>query len=115
MRWEMKLKFSNSGEETEKPIYVCAEDSIEHGKDTVNFLIRDKLTKREATVDVDLKSLKPYTLENSGQFAPVVTFECRNVEPTSFYPGVRMNFLSFFSSFFCLLWSNFKVSLLWCL
>jgi len=83
----MKLRFTNSGEETEKPIYVCGLDEYEHNKETTNFLIRDKLTKREATINIDKRSIKPYMLEQSGSFSPICTFDCRGVEPIEFYPG----------------------------
>jgi len=89
IQWELKLRFTDSGEETPKSVYVSAQDAMDNGKDqSCNLVIRDKVSKREATLDIERKSVKPFTQDHSGKFTPVITFECRNCEPVAFFPGV---------------------------
>eukprot|EP00007_Cunea_sp_BSH-02190019_P001434 CAMPEP_0174245518 /NCGR_PEP_ID=MMETSP0417-20130205/39458_1 /TAXON_ID=242541 /ORGANISM="Mayorella sp, Strain BSH-02190019" /LENGTH=138 /DNA_ID=CAMNT_0015325313 /DNA_START=47 /DNA_END=460 /DNA_ORIENTATION=+ len=88
MRWYMKLKFSHSGEETDKEIYVCALEETQHGKNSFHLVIKDPLNRREATVNIVKDSMKPYTEDDSGRWAPVITFDCRGIEPVEFIPGM---------------------------
>jgi len=87
MRWYLKLKFTQSGEVTEKPVFVCAQEHEKHNRNTFNLVIKDKLNGREATVDIVSGSAESYTAEDSGRWKAVICFDCRGVEPVEYEPG----------------------------
>jgi CXXC motif containing zinc binding protein, eukaryotic len=67
---------------------VCALEETQHGKNSFHLVIKDPLNRREATINIVKDSGKPYTEDDNGRWAPVVTFDCRGIEPIEFIPGV---------------------------
>ncbi|KAJ1987230.1 hypothetical protein H4R33_002954 [Dimargaris cristalligena] len=51
-----------------------------------NLVMKCKFCKREGSAGFESSSLKPYTAESSGQFAPIAVLECRGIEPVEFAP-----------------------------
>ncbi|CUA72401.1 UPF0587 protein [Rhizoctonia solani] len=64
------------------------EMAVSGGKgSTANFVWRCGLCKRESSAKFEVASpVQPYTAESNGQFAPLVTLDCRGLEFTNFDP-----------------------------
>lgn len=54
--------------------------------------------------DIMVASIKKIDAESCRNFNPLVTFDCRGLQPTDFTPGVRMNLLFLSLSGFKLVW-----------
>ncbi|KAJ1797988.1 hypothetical protein LPJ59_002794, partial [Coemansia sp. RSA 2399] len=63
-------------------ITISAEDStqISGSRGEANLVMRCKFCKREGVASI-VGSPVPYTADNSGGFASVLTIECRGIEP----------------------------------
>ncbi|XP_023020458.1 UPF0587 protein CG4646 [Leptinotarsa decemlineata] len=85
----VKFKCINCGEISDKWHDVCESHTFpgRSGKYEVNFCAKCKLCSREGTVDIIAGSNGKYTNDNQGNFAPIVTFECRGFELIDFTPG----------------------------
>lgn len=60
-------------------------------KGTANFVWRCGTCKRESSAKFDPKfAPQPYTADSNGQFAPLLTVECRGLEFIEFDPRVRL-------------------------
>ena len=70
-------------------MWVNAQDEVEgpSGRGTVNFIVRHKPSKRQGSISII--STAGYDIESNGQMRPIAVFDCRNVEPVGFVPGVR--------------------------
>ncbi|KAF8710463.1 hypothetical protein RHS03_02201, partial [Rhizoctonia solani] len=64
------------------------EMAVSGGKgSTANFVWRCGLCKRESSAKFEVANpVQPYTAESSGQFAPLVTVDCRGLEFINFDP-----------------------------
>ena len=67
---------------------VIGADQVEmsNSRGTTNVSMKCKFCKSDGSINVELDSVKPYSIESSGQFAPLVILECRGWEPTEFVP-----------------------------
>ena len=83
----------SSGDERRDRVRVSAADSfdIPGSRGTANFLIKFyKDARHPATLSVtDIKGItQPYTADKAGEWAPLIAFECRGLEPTAWHPEV---------------------------
>ncbi|KAF6025122.1 C1orf123 [Bugula neritina] len=87
-RWYFKLKCGSCGEETENHQYITIldEQPLKGGRGHASLVIKCKLCSRENSIDIIKDSIKPYLLDNSGQFQTIAEFDCRGVEPLDFEP-----------------------------
>ncbi|OAJ37705.1 hypothetical protein BDEG_21701 [Batrachochytrium dendrobatidis JEL423] len=58
-----------------------------NSRGSTNLMMRCKFCKAEGSVDLELDTLKPYTLEQSGKFGPLIIIEGRGWEPTEWIPA----------------------------
>ena len=91
-QWCLDLQQSD-GDEVKEGVYVCKdeESEIRGSKGVANFVMKFPGSNKEVTVNVitELKgkqSIRKYLEQDSGQFIPVVGFECRGVQPISWHP-----------------------------
>eukprot|EP00299_Pterocystis_sp_00344_P009905 c4313_g1_i1.p1 GENE.c4313_g1_i1~~c4313_g1_i1.p1 ORF type:complete len:139 (+),score=18.24 c4313_g1_i1:132-548(+) len=89
MRFCFTLRQS-SGDETRTGVYVCPDElhEMSGSRGTANLII--KFGKSECTMsftEVKKKTRRVYTAEDSGNFVPIVAFECRGVEPVKWEPS----------------------------
>jgi len=89
-RWYVKTKCSNCGEESDKWIYLSAEErsAVSGSKSEANLVVKCKGCKRESTVDIFELKDSSYTVDDSGKFKPIVGFDCRGIELVDFDPRV---------------------------
>ncbi|OEH79440.1 TBC domain-containing protein [Cyclospora cayetanensis] len=76
-------------EERKGVTFSAAEEfDIPNSRGTANLIIRFDGSKHSATINVEqVKGVtRPYTAADSGQFVPIVAFECRGMEPTKWTP-----------------------------
>ncbi|CAG5117289.1 unnamed protein product, partial [Candidula unifasciata] len=85
-RWYMKVRMCTCN------ISKCGTDTenfpLSTGKGDASLVIKCKLCKRESSLDIIEGSVAAYTNEKSGEFATIVTFDCRGVHPTDFSPRI---------------------------
>ncbi|CDJ44744.1 hypothetical protein, conserved [Eimeria tenella] len=78
------------GTEEKKGVTLSAAEVLEipGSRGTANLVIRFGGSKHAATINVEhVKGVtRPYTAADSGQFVPIISFECRGVEPTRWTP-----------------------------
>ncbi|KAF0488514.1 DUF866-domain-containing protein [Gigaspora margarita] len=88
--WHFKVKCNNCNEINENWVGVnqLASNDITGSRGSANFVMRCKFCKREASAQFDNTSIKPYTIENSGQFSQIAIIECRGLEFVDFDPRV---------------------------
>lgn len=86
-RWFIKVKCSNCGE-VSKWVYVTEEETValKGGRGRANLLIKCKICGRENSLDIIKDSIKPYTSDSSGNYKPLVIFDCRGLEVIDFDP-----------------------------
>ncbi|CAG8823786.1 9523_t:CDS:2, partial [Gigaspora margarita] len=86
--WHFKVKCNNCNEINENWVGVnqLASNDITGSRGSANFVMRCKFCKREASAQFDNTSIKPYTIENSGQFSQIAIIECRGLEFVDFDP-----------------------------
>ncbi|KAJ2861909.1 hypothetical protein GGI22_002332 [Coemansia erecta] len=80
--WNFKIQCNHCHEVDENLITISAEDSaqISGSRGEANLVMRCKFCKRESVASI-VGSPVPYTADNSGSFASVLTIECRGIEP----------------------------------
>ncbi|CAH1993253.1 unnamed protein product [Acanthoscelides obtectus] len=85
----LKLKCTSCGEITEKWQDIC--ESLKYpgktGRSENNYIAKCKLCGRENSIDIIPDSNAPYTNDDQGKFKPIVSFDCRGLEPVEFTPG----------------------------
>ncbi|KAH7340424.1 DUF866-domain-containing protein [Rhizoctonia solani] len=88
--WFFEVKCTSCNEVHPKYISMnrTEEMAVSGGKgSTANFVWRCGLCKRESSAKFEVANpVQPYTAESSGQFAPLVTIDCRGLEFTNFDP-----------------------------
>lgn len=60
------------------------QESISTGRGASNCVIKCRSCRRENSADIIKSSIRPYTAD--GQWAEVVRFDCRGLEPVEFVP-----------------------------
>ncbi|KAJ2550018.1 hypothetical protein EV175_004222 [Coemansia sp. RSA 1933] len=80
--WSFKIKCNSCHEVDENIITISADDSsqISGSRGEANLVMRCKFCKREGVASIVGEPV-PYTAESSGNFARVLTVECRGIEP----------------------------------
>eukprot|EP00128_Syssomonas_multiformis_P011581 Colp12_sorted_trinity150504_noHs@20298 len=87
-QWYLKARCGQCGEANDKWIYLTASDvvNLPGSKGTANLHMKCKLCARDNSIEIVEGSIKPYTAEDSGKFAPIVQFDCRGIELFDFSP-----------------------------
>ncbi|KAJ3263044.1 hypothetical protein HK104_006699 [Borealophlyctis nickersoniae] len=87
--WRFKLKCSKCNEPNESWVVVNGGEEVEqsNSRGVANLVMKCKFCKAEGTINLDLDSLNPYTIEKSGKFAPIIRLESRGFEPTEWAPA----------------------------
>lgn len=82
----LKLKCLNCGEISDKWHLITETETfpLKTGKSEVHFLAKCKLCSRENSLDIVEGSNHEYSTSYNGQFKPIVTFDCRGIEPVDF-------------------------------
>ncbi|KAJ1928700.1 hypothetical protein IWQ60_001799 [Tieghemiomyces parasiticus] len=85
--YHFKIKCNSCQEVTDNLVTVCRQESssISGSRGEANLVMRCKFCKREGSLSFE-GITQPYPIEKSGQFAPIVTVECRGLEPVDFEP-----------------------------
>ncbi|XP_026193464.1 UPF0587 protein v1g245604-like [Cyclospora cayetanensis] len=87
--WNVDVTQMGGTEERKGVTFSAAEEfDIPNSRGTANLIIRFDGSKHSATINVEqVKGVtRPYTAADSGQFVPIVAFECRGMEPTKWTP-----------------------------
>ncbi|XP_068648738.1 uncharacterized protein [Aristolochia californica] len=86
-----KLKCNNCGEVSEKETCISLSDTVPlpNGRGTANLVRKCKFCGREGTLLMIPGKGRPLTdtLSDQGQFAPLMLFECRGLEPIDYFFG----------------------------
>ncbi|KAL6980071.1 hypothetical protein U1Q18_021721 [Sarracenia purpurea var. burkii] len=86
-----KLKCGNCGEVTQKETCVSLNETVPllQGKGTTNLVQKCKFCKRDGTVTMITGRGSPLTEEisQSGNYVPLMLFDCRGYEPVDFSFG----------------------------
>nr|KAJ3415129.1 hypothetical protein HK105_001596 [Polyrhizophydium stewartii] len=77
-------------EAADSVVNINAEETVEmpNSKGTTNLLMRCKFCKNEGSVDIELNTVRNYSIDDSEKFAPLVVLEGRGWEPTEWVPSV---------------------------
>jgi len=74
-----------------KGVFLCQSDvvELENSRGEANFVMKFPDSKKQASVVfTDVKGLTTKgVVDKSGEWVPVMGFECRGLEPTTFYPA----------------------------
>ncbi|KAH7104305.1 DUF866-domain-containing protein [Auriculariales sp. MPI-PUGE-AT-0066] len=84
-----KVKCSSCQEEHPKPVSMNREQEreVSGGKgSSAHFVWRCSFCKREHSAKFESEPLKAYTMDSNGNFAPLVTLDCRGLEFIGFDP-----------------------------
>jgi len=83
--WGVKVRCTNCGEEREDEAYVSADETFEMpgSRGEANLVVKCRLCERTSSLNVDIGSIVPYSVDSSERWAPFVSFECRGIEPLS--------------------------------
>ncbi|XP_063694451.1 CXXC motif containing zinc binding protein-like [Bolinopsis microptera] len=86
-RWYLKIKCSNCGEVPDHFVYVAEDETseVKGGRGSANLVAKCKMCNRENSLSIVESSVKGYA-NDSVQFASIVKFECRGIEPVDFSP-----------------------------
>ncbi|KAL8274852.1 hypothetical protein Esti_001204 [Eimeria stiedai] len=80
----------SGGTEERKGVTLSASEAFEipNSRGTANLILKFGGSKQPATINVEhVKGVtRPYTAADSGKFVPIVSFECRGMEPISWTP-----------------------------
>eukprot|EP00123_Amoebidium_parasiticum_P005857 comp16947_c0_seq1/m.15544 comp16947_c0_seq1/g.15544 ORF comp16947_c0_seq1/g.15544 comp16947_c0_seq1/m.15544 type:complete len:171 (-) comp16947_c0_seq1:486-998(-) len=87
-RWYFKIRCGNCGEENDKWVYCTLAEKlpVPGGKGEANIVTKCPLCNRVNSIDIIDGSGRAYTADHSGQFASILTLDCRGVEPFDFEP-----------------------------
>eukprot|EP01026_Neomeris_dumetosa_P031729 TRINITY_DN2515_c0_g1_i10.p3 TRINITY_DN2515_c0_g1~~TRINITY_DN2515_c0_g1_i10.p3 ORF type:complete len:163 (-),score=24.27 TRINITY_DN2515_c0_g1_i10:469-957(-) len=82
---------NSAGEDVREGVYVSAteEHEMAGSRGTANFVLkwaRDAKTNASLNVTDVKKVTREYTGDDSGQFVPIIGFDCRGMEPIAFHP-----------------------------
>jgi len=86
-RWYLKIKCSSCGEVPNHFVYIAEDEETEvkGGRGSANLVAKCKMCSRDNSMSIVGGSVKAYGSDNA-QFASVVKFECRGIEPVDFSP-----------------------------
>ncbi|KAG9295862.1 hypothetical protein G9A89_006601 [Geosiphon pyriformis] len=86
--WHFKVKCTTCNEVNNNWVGVnrLSQTDLNGSRGTANLVMRCKFCKRESSAQFDPTPTKPYTNDDSGQFAKIVTIECRGLEFIDFEP-----------------------------
>lgn len=82
IRFYMRVRCSNCGEENDKWVYVDPSEEVEVVRSTVNLAVKCKICARTNTVDLVKDSVKDYSSPDEWQV--IASFDCRGIEPTEY-------------------------------
>ncbi|KAI8907806.1 UPF0587 protein C1orf123, partial [Gorgonomyces haynaldii] len=84
----IKAELSNITDLKPGPDYEYKEDEVEmpNSRGTTMLSMKCQFCNSWGSIDLEPKTLKPYTIENSGQFSPFLMIEGRGWEPVEFIP-----------------------------
>ncbi|XP_070493364.1 UPF0587 protein GA18326 isoform X2 [Chironomus tepperi] len=85
----LKLRCNNCGESDDVWHDICEEERTHQNTRNAkgfNMLIKCKMCSRENTIDIVEDSNDIYLEDDTGKFKPIVTFDCRGIEPIDFDP-----------------------------
>ena len=90
LQWCFDVKDAQS-DETKEGVFLCAEDvaEVDGSKGDANFAMRFPDCKKQCTITFDeVKKLcrDTITAEDSGEFVPIMGFDCRGLEITKWQP-----------------------------
>ncbi|PAV70739.1 hypothetical protein WR25_05372 [Diploscapter pachys] len=87
-RWHLKMKCTNCGEQPDHWQYVVANEilDIPGSRGEANLVEKCKLCGRQNTLSIVEDSYGTYKAEQNEKWQPMVTFDCRGVEPCDFDP-----------------------------
>ena len=90
LQWCFDVKDAQS-DETKEGVFVCAEDvaEVDGSKGDANFAMRFPDCKKQCTITFDeVKKLcrDTITAKDSGEFVPIMGFDCRGLEITKWQP-----------------------------
>ncbi|CAG8517120.1 4139_t:CDS:2 [Acaulospora morrowiae] len=88
--WHFQVKCTSCSEVNENWVGVnkLAQNEISGSRGIANFVMRCKFCKRESSAQIDRTSIKPYTIDNNGQFTQIAIIECRGLEFVDFDPRI---------------------------
>ncbi|CAI2164069.1 16973_t:CDS:2 [Funneliformis geosporum] len=92
--WHFKVKCTSCNEVNNNWVGVnrLDQNEIPGSRGKANLVMRCKFCKRESSAQFDPSPVKPYTIESSGNFAQMITIECRGLELIDFEPRARTKF-----------------------
>eukprot|EP00611_Tribonema_gayanum_P022886 TRINITY_DN4693_c0_g2_i1.p1 TRINITY_DN4693_c0_g2~~TRINITY_DN4693_c0_g2_i1.p1 ORF type:complete len:174 (+),score=54.88 TRINITY_DN4693_c0_g2_i1:39-524(+) len=89
--WILDIQSTDESEKREG-VYVSGAEELEvdGSKGKANFVVKFKGSNKQSTISVvDVKKLttRCITAEQSGEWVPVVAFDCRGLVPTAWHPS----------------------------
>ncbi|KAI8821442.1 uncharacterized protein EV422DRAFT_42632 [Fimicolochytrium jonesii] len=84
--WKIKFKCLKCQEDHKGFVVVNASEEVEQAntRGVANLVMKCKSCKNEGTANILVETLKPYQLQSSGKFAPIIQIESRGLEPVDF-------------------------------
>lgn len=85
--WCLKFTCSNCGEVSQKwnDVSLSEEFPEQHGKAVSHFVNKCKMCSRSNSATILEDSIKSYGPDDNGEFKTIVAFDCRGMEPSSFW------------------------------
>ncbi|XP_011641457.1 UPF0587 protein C1orf123 homolog [Pogonomyrmex barbatus] len=85
-QWCLKFVCTNCSEKSDTWNYLSLDEEIpmQRGSGVNHFVSKCKLCSRENSVMIIEDSIKSYTAKDQDQYKPMVTFDCRGIEPIDF-------------------------------
>ncbi|KAJ3041813.1 hypothetical protein HDV00_008703 [Rhizophlyctis rosea] len=81
--WRFKFKCTKCSETGDNFVtFTASDESAQSGsRGVANLVMKCKFCKAEGSANIEIDTLKPYTIEQTGKFAPLVSLEGRGIEP----------------------------------
>ncbi|KAI8895612.1 UPF0587 protein C1orf123 [Globomyces pollinis-pini] len=88
--WIFKFTCTKCHELHDVPVTLKANEVVEmnNSRGTANLIMKCNFCKSEGSVDLEMNTLKPYTIENSGKMQPLIVIEGRGWEPVEWIPTI---------------------------
>ncbi|ORY01020.1 DUF866-domain-containing protein [Basidiobolus meristosporus CBS 931.73] len=87
--WHFKIKCNSCHEVDQNWITLNFTETsdVSGSRGEAHLVMRCKFCKRESSASFDeSQKVRPYTIDDSGSFARLVTLDCRGLEPVEFEP-----------------------------